>query len=172
MARRPTAIYKNQFIQALSPWIYREFASPEYSFDWTPDGNGDWSKEDAAIKEYCYKIPLANGICLKVYSTIDKETGRSRDTGEDSIKIVVARESTLKPVRPKFTHTYRLDTWRTNFQKRISEALVSLGNNMKCGCGADMVLKRNNRGENFLGCSEYTKDSAQPCRGRSIKTAI
>jgi ssDNA-binding Zn-finger/Zn-ribbon topoisomerase 1 len=170
MARHPVVIHKTQFIQILSPWIYEEFTRHEYSFDWAPDGQGNWQKRDTEIKEYCYKIPLSKNVCLKVYSTIDKETHQSRNIGKDSIKIVAAYRNTLKPVRPRFTHTYRLDTWKANFKKHISEALGSLGNNMKCDCGADMLLKRNRWGENFLACSEYSK--GKTCRGRSIQTAF
>lgn len=172
MARRPVVITKDQFKQILAPCVYTEFAKPEYAFDWKPDGRGDWEKQDAEIKEHCYKIPLGNGMCLKIYSTIDKETGRSRDIGEDSIKIVAARENTLKPVRPKFTHTYRLDTWRANFHRHISEALTSLGNNVKCDCGAEMKLKRNSREENFLGCTQYNRNPTKPCKGRTLKTNV
>lgn len=142
---------------------------PDYSSDWTRK-DGSWQRVEANIKEYCYIIPLTNRICIKVYSSVDRDTDLSRGKGKDSIKFVAARENDLKPIRKKFTHTYRIDTWRNNFVNNMAKVLESLGNDIKCSCGGRFRLISTRDGSrNFLSCENY---KIRNCRGRPIKAAL
>ena len=166
MARPSIIITKQQFL-SMMPKKCSEF--PDYNFDWKRE-DGSWQKVEANIKEYCYIIPLTNGICIKVYSNVDRCTDLSRGKGKDSIKFVAAKESDLKPIRKKFTHTYRIDTWRNNFVKNIAKVLKSLGNDMKCPCGGRFRLISTRDGSrNFLSCENYKEKN---CRGRSVQAVL
>ena len=166
MARSHVVITKQQF---LSMMPRKRFEFPDYNSDWKRK-NGDWQQTSTNVKEYCYIIPLNSGVCIKVYSSIERDTDLSRGRGKDSIKFVVARESDLRPIRSRFTHTYRIDTWRENFKKNMTKVLSSLGNDMKCSCGGQFCLISTNDGSrNFLSCENYKKNG---CRGKTLKAVV
>lgn len=158
MSRRFEKIDLRQFQLFLSQWIYEEFSAQAYGFDWRREDNR-WARVSTEIKERCFLIPLNEHALVKIYSTIDKLTGVSRERGRDSIKLVLAKPRDLKPIRPKFTHVYRLNTWPGNFRQHLREVLESyLGRDLKCRrtkCGGELILKKTKRGTNFIGCSNY-----------------
>lgn len=148
-------------------WIFRrgkhrEFDNDEYKLDLD-----NWQTErrvtSKEINEFCLRISLGHNICLKIYTSIDKITRESRDRGKDSIKIVVANESTLEPIRGRITHTYRRDNWKENLDKNLVEALEKLYGveNIKCPnkkCRGKLIIKRNrDKDQTFLGCTRWEK---------------
>lgn len=139
-----------------------QFPAAMYKLDWWLEG-GEWIRKESVINEYCYLILLTKGHILKIYSSVDKATGVSRPSDTDAIRIVVARASDAKPIRPKFTRINRIVTWRKNLKERISAALKSLGVNTTCPlCGGTLYLKTNsNDGSRFLLCSKYPD-----CKGK------
>lgn len=168
MGREAVTFWKSEFLSTMPRCAFYEFTDKQYEFKWKYDArNKLWLKNDAEITEYCYKIPLADRYCLKIFSSVDRRTDLSKGTGKDSIKIVAANIDTLKPIRPRYTHTYRIETWRENFTLHIKEALEDLGNEMNCRCGGEYVLKKNSiQNWNFLGCNLYNKD--RPCPTKNI----
>lgn len=145
MAKAST-IWRSQyraFIASLNP---REFTSKEYQLD--PDKRPE-------IKEFCDIIHISKKEVLKLYSSIEKRTERSRSVGRDSIKVVAADSETLEPIRKRNRKVYRVEGWRNNLQTRIAEATCALGYNTECKCGALMFLRRNQtNGSLFLSCSK------------------
>jgi hypothetical protein len=154
MSRIPVKIKLPQFKGFLAQWIHSEF--PSYESDWLFK-DGDWRKEPITIDEYCFLLPLNQHAVVKVYSSVDRNTDVSREVGKDSIKIVLAKRTDLKPIRPKFTHVYRIETWKENFRIHLREALESyLGRLLKCEeCAGVLILKKSSKNRNFIGCSNF-----------------
>jgi len=74
----------------------------------------------------------------------------------DAIRLVPAYRNTLKPIRHRFAKVKRIGNWEINIEKRISEILKNLGNNMKCSrCKKELKLKSSSQGVNFIGCSNW-----------------
>jgi len=107
--------------------------------------------------EIIYEANSKNGTyCIRVYSTIDKYKEKSRDTGEDSIKINVIHNETGQPLF-KATRTYRIPTWKKNLKKKIKEVIGRKDQIMICNkCGNPMVVRENSKtGNKFYGCTGY-----------------
>lgn len=159
-------ISREEFENYLKQYYFREFSNEEYKVNWvlSRDGN-EWKLSDIPIFEICYIIPLSDKYCIKVYSTIDKSTLMARKKGDDSIKLVTARLSDLKPVKGKYSHIQRIFSWRDNFEQRINKILEDLGNNLECDCGGRYRMLKNRSNINFLGCTKYSENK---CKGKTI----
>ncbi len=164
---------KNEFRDALGKIAHCEFPRLAYEFDWEPS-NAGWVRveRNPPIQEYCYLIPLGSQrFFIKVYSSVDRRTGVTRDVGEDAIRLVASQgaDFALKPIRPRFTRVNRVMTWRDNLRKRIYTILQSVGNDLQChSCGGQMVV-RSKSGENFLGCDNYR---IKRCPSRNIIVTV
>ena len=138
----------------ISPSI--EFFGDFYYVDWIFDHN-EWKQVNIEIKECCYFLAWSNDYCIRIYSSVDRETGVSRNVGDDAIRVVAASTTDGKPVRRKFTRINRNGNWQINLRKRISKILESFDVDIKCTkCGNVLFLKRNSKDNSrFLGCSNF-----------------
>lgn len=92
---------------------------------------------------------------LRVYSSIDKRLGRSRDKGSDAIRTVVLHAATERPVL-KEKRTNRIKTWKKNLKKKINKLAKKQSEVQICEqCGNIMVIRENSSGDKFLGCTGY-----------------
>lgn len=143
----------------LSVSAFREFPDSWYTTDWVEDGDS-WARENVETKEFCYFIPIILNPTrlLKIYSSVDKRTGWSRESRTDSIRIVLA-DNTGEPKHPRFKRINRNGNWRPNLWKRIAQTLRAGGVVESCPrCGHLLNLWRNsNNNSRFLSCSNRKK---------------
>lgn len=141
----------SRFMPFPKPWDY---------VSWEEDDSGHYhsSKLKTPINEYCYVVPVIFDPVriLKVYSSVDKRTGYSRDIGGDAIRIVLA-DNFSEPKHAAFRRINRIQNWEWNLRLRISEALSFLGFDISCPkCGKELFMRRNsNTNERFLSCSSW-----------------
>lgn len=138
--REYTEITRSEFKQALSE---TQLDFKEVNYNWT----GELIYEAYSTDET---------FTLRVYSSLDKRTGKSRDKGSDAIRTVVLHTDSGKPVL-KTKRTNRIKTWRKNLKKKISTLIKKQGNIQECEkCGSVMVIRENNKtGDEFYGCTNY-----------------
>lgn len=137
--RRYTEITKNEFEQALSE-TGLEFSREDYN----------WAGE------IIYEAKSDNGMfTLRVYSSISKHTGKSRENGSDAIRTVVLHTETGRPVL-KEKRTNRIKTWKKNLKKKIHTLSSKQEEIQMCDkCGSVMVIRENSSGDEFYGCTSY-----------------
>lgn len=115
---------------------------------------GEGSKE----KVYDYQFDTKSGerLAIVVYSSIDERTGVSRDSGNDAIRVVLMWRDTegfeWKAIGST-KRVNRIDTWRKNLRKRLSNWTDMLEGKCKA-CGAPLTIRRGQHGK-FLGCVRY-----------------
>lgn len=137
---------------------FDEFPGEWYEVNWIEDGD-KWIKTDVVINERCYYIPLTFDPVrlIKIYSTVDRDEGWSREVRTDAIRIVLADISGA-PKHTRFKRINRNGKWKYNLKLRISELMESLGIETTCRCGQRLFLKRNSKkNSRFLGCSMFPK---------------
>ena len=121
-----------------------------YKFDWI---------EDVPTKEMVYEssapFPDNSSIHLRVYSTIDKRSAKSRKKGADAIRTVIYDYHLKRPIGGR-TKTLRIKTWRKNLREKIESIVEDTESYVnRCPeCGNWMVKKSGQYGD-FLGCSNY-----------------
>lgn len=98
---------------------------------------------------------LTDNITLRVFSTIDENSGQARDKGSDAIRTVVWDHNVNRPVGGR-TKTLRIKTWRKNLGGKIDDLMSDQTKYVqKCPeCGDFMVIRDGKYGE-FYGCSNY-----------------
>jgi hypothetical protein len=152
-------IHKNQFETVLKNTSnYAEFPPNFYIVD---DAENKTEKLKV-VQEYCYvlEIDSEKGTCLKIYSSIRKDTDVSRDVDTDAIRIVAANLDSGKPIRPQYPIVKRIPNWRNNLRIRISEIMQDLGTDMRCAKGHLLFLKKRPDATRYLLCSKYPE-----CKG-------
>jgi hypothetical protein len=137
--RTYTEITKNEFEQTLSETSL-QFTREDYS----------WAGE------IIYEADSDNGMfTLRVYSSISKHTGKSRENGSDAIRTVVLHTQTGRPVL-KEKRTNRIKTWKKNLKQKINTLSDKQSDIQICDeCGSVMVIRENSSGDEFYGCSSY-----------------
>jgi len=111
----------------------------------------EWSKE------YIYESQSEDGrFSIRVYSTVDKRTDKSRDKGSDAIRVTVIENEVERPV-VKEKRVNRIQTWPKNLKKRINKIKDSKDDLVYCNnCGSVMVIRENqSSGNKFWGCTLY-----------------
>lgn len=161
-------IPKPEFEDFLNKYYYTPFPPDLYHFDYIfNERTQKYEPKEGDINEYCYVIMLSPEVGIKVYSGINRVTDASRPWGEDAIRLVPARLTTLEPIRPPFAHIKRLTTWKKNFEIRMTKIADSLGNNVRCPeCHEELRVRfAREKMKYFLGCSNYPS-----CKGnRELK---
>lgn len=115
--------------------------------------------EKAPTKEYVYDshdfMPDHNGIVLRVYSTIDKRSGKARSKGADAIRLVVFNRHVMRPMGGR-KKTLRIKTYCKNLTEKINSLFEEWEQYVtRCEeCGGWMVERSGKYGD-FLGCSNY-----------------
>jgi len=143
MTRQYKRITKNQFEEFLD--------SLEYG--WQLTGH---KGRDNFTRELVYEIDIQHkDLTIRVYSSIDGQTLKSRDKGKDAIRTVVYSDEYSRPVAGK-RYTQRIETWPKNLRKKIKDLHNNLNNITEiCSkCGSYMVIREGKYGE-FHGCLEY-----------------
>lgn len=150
--------------QSITRSEFESFLDDVVGDRWEEVGGAKFTEVRNFVGERVYKIPIRqdsiNGdidieyIEIRVFSTIDKKTNKSRQKGEDSIKTVLWDPDIDGPVAGK-TRTHRIKTWRKNLKKKI-EDLHNIGEHtVVCEqCGGWLVKREGKYGE-FLGCTNY-----------------
>jgi len=120
----------------------------------------EWSIDmKAPGLEYVYDchdfLPDHNGIVLRVYSTIDKRTGRARSKDSDAIRLVVFNRHVMRPMGGR-VKTLRIETYCKNLTEKIQDIFEEYEQYVnECPeCGRWMVIREGKYGE-FLGCTGY-----------------
>ena len=107
--------------------------------------------------ECIYEATSSGGMfVIRVYSTIDQQSKRSRGTGEDSIKVNVVHNDSNQPMFTA-TRTYREPGWDERLLSKIEDLLDKKSDIEKCSkCGSIMVIRENSdSGNEFYGCTNY-----------------
>lgn len=115
--------------------------------------------------EYVYQrdgvqIPYS----IRVYSSVDVRTGRTRDCGDDAIRVVMVHQATGKAKKimgekanaSTGTRINRTKNAMVNLEKRVRQYML-MGTFYRCEkCGGLMAVRTNkSNGEKFLGCLDY-----------------
>lgn len=112
---------------------------------------------------YARDFNIQPDVQLRVYSTIDKRTGKARDKGDDAIRTVIWSKKDGHPIAGE-TKTLRIETWKSNLAPKIND-LIDEGSKFveRCECGSLMQKRDGEYGE-FYGCIKYPacKNTKQP----------
>jgi len=113
--------------------------------------------EHGWTEELVYESRSDDGrFIMRVYSSLDKRTGRARDKGTDAIRLVVLDDETERPVL-KEKRTNRIQTWCKNLRSKIENIGNRRDELVFCSrCDSVMVIRKNkSSGNEFYGCSSY-----------------
>jgi len=107
--------------------------------------------------EIVYETKSENGkFIMRIFSSLDKHTGKARDKGSDAIRTVVVDKETGRPVLGE-KRTNRIKTWPKNLKQKIQNVSDRYGDIQMCNrCGSVMVIRENSENsDKFYGCSNY-----------------
>lgn len=102
-------------------------------------------------------FPVLPNVVARIFSTIDKRTGKSREKGNDSVKLVAWDKNINRPVGGR-SYSKRLGTLPENLLPKIKSLIEEYDQYLHpCEeCGAWMVERENSSsGNKFLGCVRY-----------------
>ena len=111
--------------------------------------------DEPSSNEIIYEIPTEKStITIKIYSSVDKFSGITRDIGEDAIRCVLFDFISQKPVG-KAKRTHRMTNWKERLKEKLDELKEETKKIQICKtCNSAMVLRNSSRGE-FYGCLSY-----------------
>jgi len=120
--------------------------------DFTPSTDVKSAKE--RIYDYPFSTKGGEDLMIRVYSSIDSRTRRSRESGEDAIRVVLMwKDGSEWKAIGSSKRVHRIQTWRKNLKKRLSNWKDMIEG--RCGnCGAPLSVRSGKHGK-FLGCSRY-----------------
>lgn len=104
---------------------------------------------------------------IKVYSTVDMRTGRTRECGADAIRLVLFDKVTGFPVKKAEKRVFRTKSAFDNIRARARELFAEVLKGPHCPkCGSLMVQREGGpRKRPFLGCSHYAPGRSHHCNG-------
>lgn len=107
--------------------------------------------------EHVYDIHLQilKDISVRIYSSVDKITGYSRDKGSDSIKIILIDDQKQVPISD-VEKIFRTNGWSSRMNTKIKELIGYAASKMCPNCNVLMVKREGPHGL-FLGCVNYPK---------------
>jgi hypothetical protein len=116
--------------------------------------------DEPGTREKVYELPLpADGLSIRVYSTI--QGGVGRDRGADAIRCVVWSDEIDGPVGGR-RKTLRISTWRENLREKIEDLYANYRDHVHGACpecGRGVLVERRPSGpqgwDAFLACSEW-----------------
>lgn len=151
MARAYVEIKKDEFERAMF-FIKRSLESQRMGFVQPIQLEG--------VEEYVYEVSTSRpDIRIVIYSSIDKRTNVSRNSGEDAIRLVALFKNNF--LFDKKTHTKRIENWENNLFSKLKELLNDINGVPVCPkCGAVMVqraakAKGTTKKNVFWGCSNF-----------------
>lgn len=110
------------------------------------------------INEYIYILDIKNkDMKIKIWSTVDTKTERSREKGEDTIKVALVYSKDMTKILYQTHNTKRTDNWESNLTNKINEVLDIAKNIKRCEkCSSPMIKKKGKYGY-FYGCINFPK---------------
>lgn len=112
---------------------------------------------NAVVKAWEYvfdiEVPGATGIIIRIYSSVDKITGYSRDKGADKIKMFLVNEKFQTPMSESES-ILRTVGWSARLPEKIS-LLSAKAHKMICPNCHIPLVKRTGRNGDFLGCQNF-----------------
>ena len=140
------------------PGTYTEISENEmdellvHELDFSPSYDTDHAKEK--IYDHPFVTKSGDDMLIRVYSSIDVRTGKSRESGNDAIRVVLMWKdgSEWRPVGSS-KRVHRIETWRKNLRKRLSNWRDMVEGRCE-ECGAPMKVRSGQHGK-FLGCVRY-----------------
>lgn len=105
--------------------------------------------------EEVYELPVkgTDKTTLRVFSSVDKSTGWSRDKGTDAIRIVAWDTAKNRNVDGE-TKTLRTTGWDERLKEKLEELYERVLTQQCPNCGAMLIVREGKHGK-FLGCSAY-----------------
>ena len=103
---------------------------------------------------------------VRVYTSIDRNTGRTRGCGEDSIRVQLIDRVTNLPIKDGTARrVHRTKNALSNMRERAREVFKYAMSAPKCNtCNGIMVPRKNGTtGHKFLGCSRYNPIAVYHC---------
>lgn len=121
-------------------------------------------------KELVYEsnavMPDNSDVVLRIFSTIDERSQKSRPKGSDAIRLVVYHLGIESNIGGR-VKTLRIKTWRKNLRKKIKSILEETGEYVRfCPDCEDngrtgFLLKKSGQYGDFYGCTNYSKDNKE-----------
>lgn len=118
------------------------------------------TQDEANTKELVYESTDILGDnssrTLRIFSTVDKTTGKAREKGADAIRCVIWDRHTNAPISGK-KKTLRIQTWEKNLKKKIVDLFKNAEEYVReCPkCGSGFLVERTGKYGDFLGCNRY-----------------
>lgn len=100
-----------------------------------------------------FKIPLQ----LMIYSSVHTSTMKTRDCGEDAIRFLVTTNEQTPKVIKKYGRVNRTKGALNRVLNKSRKIFLDLMNQEKCKLCGNIMLERNGKYGNFLGCASYPK---------------
>jgi hypothetical protein len=84
-----------------------------------------WKQVDCSAREFVYewKVPQRNGVVIRVYTSIHKDTSVGRRKGGDAIR-VCAVDTNRDRGLVKSRRVHRTQGWRDNLRSRVMDTLT------------------------------------------------
>lgn len=126
----------------------------------------DWTKEYIYDCIFQDNNQYNDRYVLRVYSSIDQRSDKSRESGTDAIRTVLLYadadrdEDEYEPVFSE-KRTHRTPGWDRRMAEKLKSLLDRLADIKRCEwCNRTMVVRKNgSTGEKFWGCTGYSRDS-------------
>lgn len=133
------------------------------------DDHTSWSLVDERYEELVYSINLpSERLSVRLFSGIDKHSGKSRRKGSDAIRCVVWDDWNNTPVGGE-KRTHRIDTWEKNLLPKIQNLMVNWRDfgtecprcleqsesNERHRKNVGLLTKREGKYGEFLSCNTY-----------------
>jgi hypothetical protein len=103
-------------------------------------------------------------LTVRVYTSLNKNGGSTREKGTDAIRVSLFRFHDDKPSQLATRRNYRTKGWASSVQKNINELTeFKLHRCTAEGCGGLLVPRQGKNGA-FLGCSNFPKGCRQTAK--------
>lgn len=121
----------------------------------------DITSKEIGVKELVYAVPIKDRVHLKIFSSIDVKTFKTREVGSDAIRVIPMiwsnKQLEWRILKGLGKRTNRTTNWRSNLYDNIINTIKSLKSNYKpCVCGGVLVIRQGKFGK-FWGCLDYPK---------------
>lgn len=117
-------------------------------------------KSRSSERVYYISTGHAN-VWIKIFSSIEPRSERSRDNGEDAVRFQLVDSTCCPDVAPanlleKQPYMKRITTWRLNLDSRLERLFAEAHQLPMCQCGS-VKVERTKRGtdQKFWGCAHW-----------------
>lgn len=121
-----------------------------------------WRVVSAEAKEIVYQTDefmlMHPDVSLRIFSSIDIESGVSRGKGKDAIRTIIWSNKIKTPLGGR-SRTHRIGTWRKNLNKKIYSLRDEWEDYLNpCPNCSGWLIEREGKHGKFLGCTNWSKD--------------